>query len=145
MRARIVSSWASVMIKGGARRMLHDEEQGDVSVGERGRERGRRESEDAHVDVRRLGEDALALHDEAQVPRRPAALALGLVDDDGVEEALAADLGDPAAVRADRLELAQAGAHLVAHRLGARREVLLDDDLERGLGNGARERVLQGG
>lgn len=97
----------------------------------------------AHVDVRRLGQDALALHDERQIPRRPALRALALVDHDRVQQTLATDFRDPAALRADRLERAEAGAHLLAEALGAGRQVLVDDDFESSLSDSARERVLQ--
>lgn len=103
-----------------------------------------RREEGAHVDVSRLGQDALALHDERQVPRRSTLGALALVNHDRVQQTFAAHFRDPAAFRADSLQRAEAGAHLFAKAGGARRQVFVDDDFERGLGDGARERVLFG-
>lgn len=97
---------------------------------------------DAHVDVSRLGQDALALHNERQVPRRSTLGTLALVNHDRVQQPFPAHFRDPAPFRADRLQRAEAGAHLFAEAGGARRQVFVHDDFERGLGDGTRERVL---
>lgn len=102
----------------------------------------RSEGRCAHVDVGRLGQDALALHDERQVPRRAALGTLALVNHDRVQQPFPAHFRDPAALGADGLQRAEAGAHLFAEAGGARRQVFVDDHFERGPGDSARERVL---
>lgn len=64
------------------------------------------------------------------------AVSLGLVDDDGVQQALAADGSDQGAV-----EFAQTIAEDLAELFGPFDHLLLVDDLECADGNGAAERV----
>lgn len=86
--------------------------------------------------MRRLGEETLALHQEAELPGRAAFRALALLKDDGVEQSPATDLLDK--WRADRLDLL---AENLAEPLGPVGEVLVDEDIERGHGDGTAERV----
>lgn len=92
----------------------------------------------------RLSQQSLALEQQAKVPSAPSLLALGLIDDDSVQQALAANLLDPSSVGADRTEALESLTHALAEVLGASGEVLVDDNLEGGGGDGAGEGVLGG-
>lgn len=120
------------------------------------------------VDRRRtLRQKALALHQQADLPGTAALLRFGLVDDDGDQQALAADRLDPAivgrrAARSDRLEFLRVtwpkrqrmssgvirrlshlefSPHELAHSLCTFRHLLVDQDVQRGRSDRASERV----
>lgn len=90
--------------------------------------------------MRRLREHAAALEQQAELPRRAPALALRLVDHDGVEQPAAAHVSDErGAQRGDR------GSEERAKGKGTRSELLVDEDAQGGEGDGAAEGVSGGG
>lgn len=79
------------------------------------------------------------------MPCFPALCALVGVDDDGVEQAFASDVGHPAVftlvVDAELLELLQLFPELGAHGLSALAQVLIDEDVQRCDGHSGRQSV----
>lgn len=92
-------------------------------------------SEADNVAVRRLGQETLALEEEAEIPGS-SAVGGRLVDDNGVQETLSTDDLEDRGV--EGLEALSEG---VAKLLGLGCEVLLLHDLEGSDGDGASERV----
>lgn len=94
------------------------------------------------VDVSRLGQKSLALEDAAQVPRSTTFCTLRLVNHDRVQESLSTNFLDPTSVGSDGFEVLETLTHLLTKSLGTVREVFVDDDFERSLGDSTSERVL---
>ena len=84
-----------------------------------------------------------ALEQQAKIPSSPPLCALLLINHDRVQQPLAANFLDPSSSGSNALELVQTRAHDVSEALGARAEVFVDDDFERGSGDGASEGVLR--
>ena len=86
--------------------------------------------------MRRLRQNAPALQQQAELPRRAPLLALRLVDDDGVQQAAAADSGHKGV-----LERGDLGAEDLSELEGPIGKVLLKEDVQRSDTDGGTEGV----
>ena len=78
----------------------------------------------------------LALHQQTQLPGRPALLALGLIDDDGVQQPSPPDLFDQGTSNLPNL-----GPKDLPQPLSPIDQTFIDEDVERGHGHGTPEWV----
>lgn len=93
----------------------------------------------AHVDVGRFREDATALKEEAELPRGTPADALRLIDHDGVQQPAPAH-----GLHERRAQRAHGVAEDLTELRRARGELLIDENAQRGEGDGAAEGVARG-
>lgn len=90
----------------------------------------------------RFRQQSFALEDAAQVPRSSSFRTLRLVDHDGVQESFSSDFGDPSSIGSYTFQGGESRSHLLSEVFGSIAEIFVDDDFERGLSDGASERVL---
>jgi hypothetical protein len=89
-----------------------------------------------HVHVRRLRQHTPALQQQAELPRRPALLALRLINDNRVQQTTPTDGGDEG-----RVEGGDGGTEELAELHGTLRKLFVDEDVKGCHGDGAAERV----